>query len=105
MKDRPLFYNARCVWRHENDAELTTYTDWNRYEPLLNDLTDVGGISVPEDEKLVRYKGVYDRLGQEHINDTISHVKGKLFGQDLFKTDPETQFDDLTVEEYKKPKQ
>jgi len=79
MKDKPLFYNARTVWRNENEGSVTVFTDWSKYEPQITENGTIPGLSAPADEKLSRYKGIYDRMGQEHMNDTFAHVDGKIF--------------------------
>ena len=80
------------VSRNEEDV-LCPFTNWDYFLPKNEQFVDIHENPCPKDERLTRYKGIYNRMGQNQINDPFGTVEGPMFGEDLFKASIEAMDD------------
>jgi len=68
MKERKrikgVFDSARCASRTADSESLIFYTNWDLYFPPKESVISDDDLG-PYERRLVRYKGVYNRLGLE----------------------------------------
>jgi len=91
-RDKGMFDAARVLSR-DADQRLIAGSDWGRFCSEHEPPTDIVEDPGPVDERLARYKGVHNRMGQGQINDPYHEVEGLVFQEDLFKTTVPAKFD------------
>jgi len=87
LQDPNIFMKSRTYFRDERGF-LNPYTNWEMYTPNIEHNVDVCKDPEPlVDERLLRYKGVYDRMAQGKINDEFGGCQHKLWNEELFSRD------------------
>ena len=101
-RDKGMFDAARVLSR-DADQRLIAGWDWGRFHHEHEPPTDIVEDPGPVDERLARYKGVHNRMGQELLNDPYREVSGKVGQEDLFKTTEAGRFQAAEFKPYRKP--
>ena len=60
---------------------------------------DVNEDPAPRDDRLIRFKSIYSRMGQKLVNDTFGKCGNVVFNKDLFSSEANEKVDMETVDE------
>ena len=81
-KNSRLYRKAKVIYKNEDD-EVRAYNDWDVYFDKITSQEIVKDAAY-NDERLKEYKGVFNRMGQGHLNDPLQCVAGDEFKENLF---------------------
>lgn len=65
-------------------AVKPAWSDWSKLLPKPMDKNDIEDDVGPIEERLDRYKGVFAKMGCEHLNYPINNVTKNYFNEDFY---------------------
>jgi hypothetical protein len=65
-------------------ASKPVWSDWSKLLPKPQDKNDIEDDVGPIEERLDRYRGVYAKMGCEHLNYPIHNVTQNYFNEDFY---------------------